>query len=66
MKGFPEKMCPRCHFPQMKLWKELTDEEKFLAERLPLSATFTKRERETHLFCPRCWNETVAKTPENC
>ena len=50
-------MCPRCHFPQMKTWQELNGEEKFLAERLPMSATFTRRERETHLFCPRCWNE---------
>jgi len=66
IKGFQRKMCPCCHFPQMKLWEELTDEEKFLALRLPLSATFTKRERETHLFCPRCWHEEAEKTIENC
>jgi len=50
----------------MKHWKELSDEEKFLAARLPLSAEFTKRDRETHLFCPRCWNEIVDETVENC
>ncbi len=66
MKGFQKKICPRCHQPQMKTWAELTAEEKFLAERLPLSAEFTKRERETHLFCPRCWNEIADKTAENC
>ncbi len=66
IKGFNQKVCPRCHFPQMKLWEELTDEEKFLAERLQLSTTFTKRERETHLFCPRCWQEETEKTIEDC
>jgi len=66
MKGFHENMCPQCHFPKLKKWNDLTDEEKFLAERLPLSATFTKQERKTHLFCPRCWNEITEKTAENC
>jgi len=66
MKGFQGKMCPQCHFPQMKRWEELTGEEKFLAERLPLSATFTRRERETHLFCPRCWHEETNETDEIC
>ncbi|MDQ3061598.1 MAG: hypothetical protein M3R14_01885 [Acidobacteriota bacterium] len=66
IKGFQRKMCPRCHFPQMKLWEELTDEEKFLVERLPLSASFTRQERKTHLFCLRCWHEEAEKTIENC
>ncbi|CAN5645591.1 hypothetical protein BH24ACI1_BH24ACI1_16180 [soil metagenome] len=59
MKGFQRKMCPRCHFPQMKLWEELTNEEKFLAERLPLSKDFSLRERKRHCFCPRCWFEEI-------
>ena len=66
MKGFDEKICPRCHHVEMKTWNELTDEEKILAERLPMSATFTRRERETHLFCPRCWHEKAEKTIEKC
>ncbi|MCY7348317.1 MAG: hypothetical protein LH614_19150 [Pyrinomonadaceae bacterium] len=48
----------------MKSWKELKDDEKFLAERLPLSANYTKREREKHLFCPRCQWEIVDRLPE--
>ncbi len=64
MKGFNQKMCPRCHFPQMKLWEELTDEEKFLAERLPMSTEFSIEERKQHLFCPRCWLETVDDAPQ--
>jgi len=66
MKGFQRKMCPKCHHPQMKLWEELTDEEKFLAERLPMSATFTRREREKHLFCTRCWQEVVPDETADC
>ena len=58
--------CPKCDYLRMKQWTELNGDEKFLVERLPLSATFTERERETHLFCPRCWSETAAETLENC
>ncbi len=64
MKGFPENMCPRCHYPKLKTWKELTDEEKFLVERLPLSAEFSADERKQHLFCPRCWLETIDDAPQ--
>lgn len=66
MKGFNRKMCQKCHFPQMKLWEELTDEEKFLAERLPMSAAFTRREREKHLYCPRCWQEVIPRETTDC
>ena len=57
-------MCPRCEYPRMKHWKELIGEEKFLVERLPLSALYTKKEREKHLFCPRCWNEIIDDAPQ--
>ena len=66
MKGFLFMKCLRCDYPQMKSWAELTDEEKFLAERLPLSAEFTRQERETHLFCPRCWHEETGKPSAVC
>lgn len=51
------KICPRCHSPKMKIWEDLTDEEKFLAERLPASAEYTVAERKKHRFCTRCWFE---------
>ncbi len=66
MKGFSKKSCPRCYYPLMKRWKELSEEEKILAERLPMSATFTRRERETHLLCPRCWHEEAEETTADC
>ncbi|MGI8468304.1 MAG: hypothetical protein ACR2N3_07615 [Pyrinomonadaceae bacterium] len=52
-----EKMCPRCGH-RLKYWNELTSDEKFTVERLPMSAEFSAEERKNHLFCPRCWFET--------
>jgi len=52
-----EKTCPRCGSIKMKDWTELTDEEKFLAERLPMSAEYTPKERKKHRYCTRCWHE---------
>jgi hypothetical protein len=66
MKGFDEKKCPRCDCPRMKRWSELTGDEKILAARLPMSATYSQRERETHLFCPRCWHEEADENIHHC
>lgn len=65
-KGFDEKTCPRCDYSRLKRWNELTGDEKILAARLPQSFDFSAAERETHLFCPRCWHEEAEKTIENC
>jgi len=56
-----EKTCPRCQSHGMKSWAELTSDEQFLAERLPLSAEYTPAERKKHRFCTRCWFEDTAK-----
>jgi hypothetical protein len=64
MKGFQEKMCPRCHNRKMKRWTDLTGEEKFLAERLPPSFDFSAEERKKHLFCSRCWLEICDDEPQ--
>jgi hypothetical protein len=42
----------------MKDWDELTEDQRFLVERLPLSAEYTSDERKKHRFCTRCWYET--------
>ncbi len=65
MKGFDEKMCPECHHAKMKTWEELSDEQKFLAERLPLSAEFSSKQRKKHRFCERCWFEDFRLETEN-
>ena len=54
-----EKICPRCGSSKMKSWEELTDEERFLAARLPLSADYTLDARKKHRFCTRCWFEEI-------
>jgi hypothetical protein len=61
-----EKICPQCHYPQMKTWQELSDEQKMLAERLPLSASLTIEQRKKNLFCPCCWFEQTANFNEFC
>jgi hypothetical protein len=41
----------------MKSWADLTEEQKLLAERLPMSAEYSLEERKKHRFCTRCWFE---------
>lgn len=48
----------------MERWTDLTDEEKFLAERLPMSSDFSAAEREKHFFCPCCWLEIIDDSPQ--
>lgn len=55
-----EKICSRCQTGRLKIWDELTSEEKFVAERLPHKVKFSKAERKHHLFCTKCWNEVNA------
>ena len=45
--------CPRCGSPAMRSWDELTDDERFIFERIsphrePLE------QRKKHRFCKRC------------
>jgi hypothetical protein len=53
------RICPNCQKRQLKHWNELTADEQFTAERMPMSAEFSAEERKRHLFCPNCWYETV-------
>ena len=66
MKNFQEKVCPQCEMPKLKTWEELSGEQQFLAERLPLSAKFSLEERKKHLFCTNCWNEIYDKESDFC
>ena len=44
----------------MKSWSELTDEEREMVKRLPLSASYSPEERQaSHRWCTRCWYEAV-------
>jgi len=59
MQEFNEKMCPQCGSEKIKAWQDLTGEQKFLVERLPLSSEFSMEERKGNFWCVRCWNEIV-------
>jgi hypothetical protein len=65
MKGLHEKTCPKCHSLKMKNWEELSDEQKFLVERLPLNTEFSRAQRKKHRFCERCWFEETNFQAEN-
>ena len=46
-------------------YPELTDEQREMVKRLPLSASYPLEERKaTHRWCTRCWYEAV-DTPTN-
>ena len=52
--------CPRCDKRGMKSWSELTDEEREMVKRLPLSTSYSLEERQaTHRWCTRCWYEST-------
>jgi len=57
MKAPGQTICPRCGAMKLKSWSDLTDDERFLAERLPASAEYSKDQRKKHRFCTRCWFE---------
>ncbi|MEP6848870.1 MAG: hypothetical protein ABI999_08425 [Acidobacteriota bacterium] len=56
-------ICPRCDAPKMRSWDELSDEEKYLVERLPLFADIPLNEQKKHRFCTRCWFEETNDRP---
>ena len=60
-----EKNCPRCGAAKMKSWNQLTDEQKFLVERLPLNTDFSPEQRKKHRFCERCFFEETGMKPDN-
>ncbi|MEO6590524.1 MAG: hypothetical protein ABIP06_14610 [Pyrinomonadaceae bacterium] len=52
--------CPNCGSPKMKAWNELTADENFMVQRLPLSNEFSKEERKRHRYCIRCFYEETS------
>jgi ribosomal protein S27AE len=60
-----EKTCPQCGSLMIKGWDALTEDQRFLAERLPMSADYTPEERKKHRYCTRCWFETADEESKN-
>jgi len=61
-----EKICPQCGAVKMKGWQDLTDEQKFLVERLPRNIDFPPEQRKKHRFCEQCWFEQVEQKNQSC
>ncbi|MEO6051943.1 MAG: hypothetical protein ABIP78_11505 [Pyrinomonadaceae bacterium] len=59
------KICPRCGSQKIKSWTEMTADEKFVVERLPMSAEYAREERKKHRFCTRCWFEDAVSDKSN-
>jgi hypothetical protein len=44
----------------LKVWDELSDDEREVAKRLPASAYYSVEERKSkHRWCTRCWYEAT-------
>jgi RNase P subunit RPR2 len=54
MENFSAKTCKNCGSMKFKTWEDLTDDEKFIIERLPDNSEFTIEQRKKHRFCKRC------------
>jgi hypothetical protein len=53
-----EFKCPRCAVGSLRIWNELSDEEREIVKRLPASADYSFDERTArHRWCTRCWYE---------
>jgi hypothetical protein len=59
-----QRFCPKCGSPKIKRWSDLTEDEKFIVERLPASGEFSSEERRRHRFCSRCFYEDKAAETE--
>lgn len=59
LENLSQKSCPQCGSSKMKSWDDLSDEQKFLVERLALSGDFSIAERKKRRFCTRCFFEEI-------
>jgi len=56
--------CPRCGAGRLHAWGELSDEDREMVKRLPVSAEYSLDERKArHRWCTRCWYEETGRSP---
>ncbi|NOT47698.1 MAG: hypothetical protein HOP17_08100 [Acidobacteria bacterium] len=55
--------CSKCGGVKVKPWKELSEDEKTIARRLPDANMLTTSELKHLSFCVRCWNVSPADDP---
>ncbi len=64
--GQATDLCPRCREGSMRVWYELTEEERAVVERLPASAEVALDERAARRrWCTRCWHEETGAEMQN-
>ncbi|HUS11961.1 MAG TPA: hypothetical protein VMZ30_15960 [Pyrinomonadaceae bacterium] len=57
-----DRRCPRCQDGLLRVWDELSDEEREVVKRLPASAEYAATERQRlHQWCTRCWYEATER-----
>ena len=59
-----QRFCPECGSPKIKLWDQLTEDEKFMIERLSGAVKFSSEERKRHRFCAQCFFEDTKTEAE--
>lgn len=57
----PNQGCPRCDYPIMKAWDDLSDDDRFVVERIPGPHDVLPEQRKKHRFCKRCFFEDIGK-----
>lgn len=59
-------LCPRCRAGSLRVWYELTEEEREAVKRLPASAEVPPEERAARRrWCTRCWHEETGTEAQN-
>lgn len=59
-----EEVCPRCGAGRLRVWYELTEEEREVVKRLPASGDFKIEERAArNRWCAKCWHEDSSGGP---
>lgn len=53
------RQCPRCS-GRMRVWSELSEDEREVVRRLPSSADYPLEVRQNRRWCTRCWHEEGA------
>lgn len=62
--GQATESCPRCGAGGLRVWYELTEEEREVVKRLPSSADLSLEERAARgRWCTRCWHEDSSGGP---
>lgn len=59
MKNISLKTCPNCGSTKFKTWNDLTDDEKFLVEKLSDKSEQNDEQRKKQRFCSRCFFRLV-------